>query len=244
MSLQDVLIDAPRGWHRPVRPGQLLWVALVLLVLWLGLMIGGVMWFYAHFESQLMLREQAMRLRLPSGLPSLASVSSPLALKVPHGIPMNVPVRQEIPVNLHDSVHARVRLVTTLPVSTEVLVAHEVEVKTIARLHAPVHRWLPALDVTVPLQIRLPVRLKVPVHTTVPIDLDMAVSGELDEALRVPVDTVVALRPQVLGHIEAQMQSHTAFRLFGPQEPVPMTIIDTRLRLPFDLARITTQAVP
>jgi hypothetical protein len=167
-----------------------------------------------------------------------------LTLQVPSTFRVQVPVRQEVPVTLHDSVHARVRLATTLPVSTEVQVAHEVAVNTVARLHAPVHRWLPALDVTVPVQIRLPVRLRVPVKTEVPLDLDLAVSGELNETVRVPVDTVMTLRPQVRSDIVAQMQSQTAFRLFGPQEPVPMTITDTRLRLPFDLAWITTQAGP
>lgn len=242
MSVHPATADAPRGWHRPVRPGALLAVAVGLLVLWLALMAGGVMWFYAHFESHITVREQAIRLRLPSGLPALAEVSSPLTLQVPSTFRVQVPVRQEVPVTLHDSVHARVRLATTLPVSTEVQVAHEVEVNTVARLHAPVHRWLPALDVTVPVQIRLPVRLRVPVDTAMPLDLDLAVSGELNETVRVLVDTVMALRPQVRSDIVAQMQSQTAFRLFGPQEPVPMTITDTRLRLPFDLARITTQA--
>ena len=244
MSVHPATADAPRGWHRPVRPGALLAVAVGLLLLWLALMAGGVMWFYAHFESHITVREQAIRLRLPSGLPALAEVSSPLTLQVPSTFRVQVPVRQEVPVTLHDSVHARVRLATTLPVSTEVQVAHEVAVNTVARLHAPVHRWLPALDVTVPVQIRLPVRLRVPVKTEVPLDLDLAVSGELNETVRVPVDTVMALRPQVRSDIVAQMQSQTAFRLFGPQEPVPMTITDTRLRLPFDLAWITTQAGP
>lgn len=244
MSVHHAKAATPRGWHRPVRPGALLGVAVGLLVLWLGLMAGGVMWFYAHFESHITVREQAVRLRLPSGLPALAEVSSPLTLQVPSTLRVQVPVRQEVPVALQDSVHARVRLVTTLPVSTEVLMAHEVEVKTVAQLHAPVYRWLPALDVAVPVQIRLPVRLKVPVHTVVPLDLDVAVSGELHETVRVPVDTVMTLRPQVRGDIVAQMQSQTAFRLFGPQEPVPMTITDTRLRLPFDLAWITTRSGP
>lgn len=244
MSVHPATADTPRGWHRPVRPGAMLAVAVSMLVLWLALMVGGVMWFYAHFESHITVHEQAVRLRLPSGLPALAEVSSPLTLQVPPTLRVQVPVRQEVPVTLHDSVHARVRLATTLPVSTEVQVAHEVEVKTVARLHAPVHRWLPALDVTVPVQIRLPVRLRVPVKTEVPLDLDLAVSGELNETVRVPVDTVMALRPQVRSDIVAQMQSQTAFRLFGPQEPVPMTITDTRLRLPFDLPWITTQAGP
>lgn len=244
MSVHHAKAATPRGWHRPVRPGALLGVAVGLLVLWLGLMAGGVMWFYAHFESHITVREQAVRLRLPSGLPAWAEVSSPLTLQVPPTLRVQVPVRQEVPVTLQDSVHARVRLATTLPVSTEVLVAHEVEVKTVAQLHAPVHRWLPALDVAVPVQIRLPVRLRVPVRTEVPLNLDVAVSGELHETVRVPVDTVMLLRPQVQGDIVAQMQSQTAFRLFGPQEPVPMTITDTRLRLPFDLAWITTRSGP
>ena len=81
-----------------------------------------------------------------------------------------------------------------------------------------------------------------PVRAEVPLDLDMAISGKLQEQLSVPVDTVLALRPQVQGDIVARMQAQTAFRLFGPQEPVPMTIADARLRVPFDLTWFTRRA--
>ena len=229
----------PRGWHRPVRPRALLVVSAVLLLLWLVLMVGGVMWFYARFESHITVREQPVRVRLPSGLPALAEMSSPLTLQLPQALKVNVPVKQMVPMRLHDSVHARVQLKTVLPVSTDVRVDHEVLISTVARLHAPVYRWLPPLDVTVPVQLRLPVHLVVPVRADVPLDLDMAISGELRESVNVPVDTVLTLRPEVKGDIVAQMRTQTAFRLFGPQEPVPMTIVDARLRVPFDLAWVT-----
>lgn len=232
----------PQGWHRPVRPGALLVVSAVLLLLWLALMAGGVMWFYARFESHITVREQPVRVRLPSGLPALAEMSTPLRLQLPQALQVNVPVRQTVPLQLHDSVQARVQLKTVLPVSTEVRVDHEVLISTVARLHAPVHRWLPPLDVTVPVQLRLPVHLVVPVRAEVPLDLDVAVSGELRESVNVPVDTVLALRPQVQGDVVAQMRTQTAFRLFGPQEPVPMTIADARLRVPFDLTWFTRRA--
>ena len=210
----------PRGWHRPVRPRALLVVSAVLLLLWLVLMVGGVMWFYARFESHITVREQPVKVRLPSGLPALAEMSSPLRLQLPQALKVNVPVKQMVPMRLHDSVHARVQLKTVLPVSTDVRVDHEVLISTVARLHAPVH-------------------LVVPVRADVPLDLDMAISGELRESVNVPVDTVLTLRPEVKGDIVAQMRTQTAFRLFGPQEPVPMTIVDARLRVPFDLAWVT-----
>ena len=90
MSVHPATADTPGGWHRPVRPGALLAVAVSLLVLWLALMVGGVMWFYAHFESHITVREQAVRLRLPSGLPALAEVSSPLTLQVPSTLRVRV----------------------------------------------------------------------------------------------------------------------------------------------------------
>ncbi|MBP7133382.1 MAG: hypothetical protein KBA70_11565 [Aquabacterium sp.] len=230
---------SPRGWHRPVRPAALIVVGGVLLLVWLMLMAVGVMWFYARFESHITVREQPVLLRLPSGLPALAEISTPLRLQLPQALKVNVPVRQMVPVQLHDSVQAQVQLKSVLPVSADVRVDHEVLVSTVARLHAPVSRWLPPLDVTVPVQLRLPVHLVVPVRAELPLNLDVTISGELREQLSVPVDTVLALRPQVQGDIVAKMQMQTAFRLFGPQEPVPMTIVDARLRVPFDLAWFT-----
>jgi hypothetical protein len=235
-------LPGPRGWHRPVRPAALLVVGACLLLLWLALMAGGVMWFYARFESHITVHEQAVRLRLPTDLPALAEIAMPLTLQVSEPLRVQVPVRQDVPVTLHDSVQAQVQLKTVLPVSTEVRIDHEVLVSTVARLHAPVYRWLPAFDVTVPVRVRLPVKLVVPVRADVPLDLDVAISGELRETVSVPVDTVFSLRPEVRADIVAQMQSQTVFRLSGPQEPLPLTIVDTRLRVPFDLAWFTTQS--
>src|SRR5690606_7070222 len=116
----------PRGWHRPVRPGALLGIGAVLLVIWLALMAGGVVWFYARFESHILLQEQPVRLRLPAGLPALAEISSPLIWQLPQALDVKVPVRQTVPVLLHDSVHAQVQLKAVVPVATEVRVAHEV----------------------------------------------------------------------------------------------------------------------
>ncbi|OGB02725.1 MAG: hypothetical protein A3G29_02180 [Burkholderiales bacterium RIFCSPLOWO2_12_FULL_64_99] len=225
-----------------MRPRALLVVSVALLLVWLALMAGGVMWFYARFESHITVREQPVRVRLPSGLPALAEMSSPLRLQLPQALKVNVPVKQSVSLELRDSVQARVQVKTVLPVSTDVPVDHEVLISTVARMHAPVFRWLPPLDVTVPVQLRLPVHLVVPVRAEVPLDLDVTVSGELRKSVNVPVDTVLALRPQVKGDIVARMQAQTAFRLFGPQEPVPMTIADARLRVPFDLTWFTRRA--
>lgn len=225
-----------------MRPRALLVVSVALLLVWLALMAGGVMWFYARFESHITVREQPVRVRLPSGLPALAEMSSPLRLQLPQALKVNVPVKQSVSLQLRDSVQARVQVKTVLPVSTDVRVDHEVLISTVARMHAPVFRWLPPLAVTVPVQLRMPVHLVVPVRAEVPLDLDMAISGKLQEQLSVPVDTVLALRPQVQGDIVARMQAQTAFRLFGPQEPVPMTIADARLRVPFDLTWFTRRA--
>lgn len=234
---------APRGWHRPVRPGALLAVGGALLLLWLALMAGGVVWFYAQFESHITVRDQAMRLRLPAGLPAMVEVSQPLSLQLPPTLAVQVPIRQDVAVQVQDSVQAHVQLDTVLPVHTDVRVTHEVPVATVARLHAPVFRWLPSFDVTVPVTVRLPIDLVIPVRAEVPLNLDVAVSGDLHQSVVVPVDTVVTVRPEIKQSVQARMQALTAFALREPQQPVAMTISHANLRVPFDLMRVT-QTVP
>ncbi len=82
------LIRALAESHPPGSPAQVgtgrcgrerCWcVSAVLALLWLALMVGGVMWFYARFESHITVREQPVEVRLPWVLPALAEMSSPL----------------------------------------------------------------------------------------------------------------------------------------------------------------------
>lgn len=226
-----------------MRPRALWAVATMLLLSWLVLMVAGVWFFYQRFESHITVREQPMTVRLPPGLPALAEVSLPVRLRLPPLSPIEVPVRQTVAAELRDSVQARVQMNTVLPVNATVQVDHDVAVHTTARVNVPVHAWLPRLDVRVPLTITLPVHLAVPVRANVPLDLDMQITGELRERIQVPLATTFRVRPQVQGEILAHLQDQTALHLVGPQRPVPMTIVHTRLKVPFDL-RVLTRPQP
>jgi hypothetical protein len=49
------------------------------------------------------------------------------------------------------------------------------------------------------------------------------------------VNAVFSVRPEVVGDIEARMESQTAFRLVSPVEPFDLQIEQAHLRVPFNL---------
>lgn len=234
--------SGPKGWHRPVRPGGLLVVATVLVLGWGALMVGGVWFFYLHWESRITVREQRMTLRLQSGTPAQAHFETAVPVQVPRVPALTVPIRQQVSVMLDDTVHARVRLHTVVPVQTTLSVRQDVPVRTTLTATVPlIWDWLPRVEVSVPVAMTVPVALAVPVQTRVPLDLDVLVSAALPPTLFIPLETVVRVQPILQGPIWAQVQEQVAVRWLAPEAPIPMTISEARLRVPFDLVGLSTR---
>lgn len=232
---------APRGWNRPVRPGALLVVGAVVLLVWGCLMVAATWFVYAHLDAIVDLRQQPVALRLPEGLQALAEVSAPVQTRVDLAPRVVVPLRQTLAVEVSDSLQARARLQTRVPVDTVVHVAQSVPVRTSLQLSVPVVSWLPRFEVTVPLVLDLPVKLDVPIQLQVPLDLDVLASGELRAPLQVPLDVNLPLRPEVRGELQVGIGRQMAFRLLGPMPTMPVTIERARLNLPFSQPRVRQQ---
>lgn len=228
----------PRGWHRPVRPAALVVVGAAVLLVWGGVLVSATFYVYARWDALVDLRQQQVKLRLPDGLQAWAEVSAPLRMRLDLSPRVVVPVRQTLAIELSDSLQARTRLRTSVPVDTVVHVEQTVPVRTTLRLSVPVLSWLPSFDVTVPLTLDLPVKLDVPVKFDVPLDLDVLVSGELLAPLKVPLDLRLPLRPEVRGDIQASISRKMAFRLLGPITLMPLMIEQAHLSLPFSQPRL------
>lgn len=224
-----------RGWNRPVRPVALLVVGSTVLLIWLMLTALAVWYFYAFWEARMTMYNQAVRLRLPAGMVSVAKVTSPLRTRLDMRPLVRMPIKQVIPAQISDHLQARVQMQTTLPVDTSVAVDQMVPVKTTLSMKVSVWRWLPSIPVTLPITLDMPLRMTVPIKADVPVNLDLEVSGELPPVINIPIDATFMLRPRIKGAIEARMVSQTAFSLMAPVEPFPMTIERTDLRVPFQL---------
>ena len=227
---------APRGWHRPVKPGGLLVVGGLVLLLWLVVLVSGVWYFYQHWEARIALRDQAITLRLPEGMRSIARISEPVHTRLDLRPTLAVPLRQTIAVHVSDPLLAKVRLQAVVPVSTEVTVTQVVPVHTTLDTDVVLRSWLPTLHVSLPVTFNLPVHMQVPVRAQVPVDLDVLISGELKRDLNVPLDTTLMLRPHVQGALSARLDSETGFRLLSPLQPIPLRLARADLRVPFTLA--------
>lgn len=226
---------APRGWHRPVKPLALVLVAAGLLLVWLALFAASVWSFYRHWEARLTLREQGAALRLPAQLSAWAEVSQAVHSRIDVSPVLRLPIRQSVNATFPDSVEARVQLRATLPVDTTVQVDHVVPVHTQVHLRVPLHRWLPDIPVTLPLDMVLPVHLEVPVRAQVPVVLDVHASGRLPKAIQVQLDTQMTLRPRIRAELSGQVLGKTEFRLLAPTEPFDVIITHAPLRVPMNL---------
>lgn len=229
------LAASPRGWNRPIRPVALVLVGGAVLLIWLGLMVGTVLYFYEHWEARLSLNEHPVRLRLPEGLEALAEVSSPIRSRLSLQPELRLPLRQSIQAQLSDHVQAKVTLHTTLPVNTSVTIDQVVPVKTTLSMSVALRSWLPRIPVTLPVTLDLPLKMTVPIKADIPVDLDVVASANLPPMLNIPVDQVFTLRPQIKADIEASLLSRTAFALVSPLAPFDVVIAHADLRVPFDL---------
>ncbi|RTL29759.1 MAG: hypothetical protein EKK47_12735 [Burkholderiales bacterium] len=227
--------QSARGWNRPARPVALVLVGGAVLLIWLALMIGGVWYFYEHWEARLTMLDHGVRLRLPPGMQAMAEVTSPVHSRLNLRPEVTVPVKQTIPAQLSDHIQARVKLHTSLPVDTSVVVDQQVQVKTTLSLSVALRSWLPRIPVSLPVTLTLPLRMDVPIKADVPVDLDLVVSGELPHTLNIPIDARFSLRPVIDTDIETRMVSQTAFELISPMSPFDLTIARADLKVPFDL---------
>lgn len=235
MSVPGV-VEAARGWHRPVTGRALLGVSVGLLLVWVLALVTGVWLFYARWQSVISVVNQPMTLRLRDGTQAVAEVLTPVQAQWPRVAPLRLPVDQMVTVSAQDDVQAQVRVQARLPVRTEVHVQQAVPVKTTMALSVPVvFDWLPRLDVQVPIELSLPVDMHVPVVADIPVSLDVHVTGTLPASLDVPLRAALRVRPALWGTMQSEVVSQTLFAWRAPQSPVPMTIESANLRVPFDL---------
>ncbi len=240
----SALAPIPRGWHRPVRPVALLLVSGGLLLVWVALVAWAIWYVYGHWESRVHLQRQALLLRLPEGTAAVAEMMTPISTRVQAQPEVRVPLKQTIEAHLTEPLVAQLRVRTTVPVDTVLEVQHQVPVRTTLQAQVDLGRWLPTLDVVVPVALTVPVRLSVPVRAQVPLDLELVVSGELRQAVPLALDQTLVLRPRLDAPLQAQLTRQTRFALHGETAPIPLELLDARLRVPFDLTFLRQRVVP
>lgn len=236
--------SARGGWHRPVSLKSLLIVGGLVLLVWLALMLAAVWFVYTQLDARMTLREQPVTLRLPAGLQAQAVVAQPVRTRIDLRPHVSVPVRQNLQAQVDDNLLTRAGFDATLPVDTVVQVDQVVQVKTELHMQVPLVGWLPAFDVAMPVTLSLPFKATVPVRAQVPVHFDALVSGELRAPLDVPLDTVFKLRPEVHEVVNAQVRGQMDFVVQGAMPPMPLTIEQARLLVPFDVPSIRQRQRP
>lgn len=226
---------SPRGWHKPVKPVALVLLVGGVLLAWLLIMAAAIWYFYGHWQAQVTMVDQPVRLRLPQGLTAMAEFDTPLRTKLNLQPVVQVPIKQTLAVQLPDQLQAHVQIDTVLPVDTSVTIDHVVPVNTTLETSIKLRSWLPAIPVSLPVTLALPVHLTVPVKADVPVKLDINASANVPPSLPVTVDEVFTVKPHIVADVRARIVSQMVFSLLTPMAPFDMRITHAELGVPFDL---------
>lgn len=201
-------------------------------VLWLA-MLAGVAWAVReHGQSIVVLRHQPLTLRLPTGMPARAEVHTPLFTRLDLQSKVAAPIDQVVSVQLLNKLSARAIINTSVPVDTSISFDEDIPVSTEVEMKIPVVSWLPAMNVMVPVTFRVPVHMTVPIKVQVPLALDMAVTGQLTEAIKVPVRATMHLSVPVHAKLRADVLSIADFNLTGLQAPFDLRIEHAEVHTP------------
>ncbi|MGH6648121.1 hypothetical protein [Aquabacterium sp.] len=222
----------PRGWHRPVRRRDVVLVMLGAALLWTALVAGAAWQVREHWQSVVTLRHQSLTLRLPTGMPARAEVHTPLFTRLDFQSRVAAPIDQVVGVQLMNTLNARATINTTLPVSTNISFDQDIPVSTEVEMKIPVVSWLPAMNVLVPITFSVPVHLTVPIKVQVPLALDVKVTGQLAEVLKVPVRATMHLAVPVHAKLRADVLNLAEFTLVGLQKPFDLRIEEAVVRTP------------
>lgn len=223
---------APRGWHRPVRRRDVVMVMLGAALLWSTLVAVGAWQVREHWQSAVSLRHQPLTLRLPSGMPALAEVHTPLLTRLDLQSRVAAPIDQVVGVQLMNTLNAQAVINTVVPVSTSVHFEEDIPVSTEVEMKIPVVSWLPAMNVVVPISFSVPVRMTVPIKVQVPVALDVTVTGRVADPVKVPVRTTMNLSVPVHAKLRADVLNVAEFNLVGLQAPFALSIEQADVILP------------
>jgi hypothetical protein len=221
-----------RGWHRPVRRRDVALVMTSAALIWLALVAGAVWQVREHGQSAVALRHQTITLRLPAGMPARAEVHTPLYTRLDTQSKVAVPIDQLVSVQLVNKLNARAVINTTVPVDTSISFDQDIPVSTQVAMKVPVVSWLPAMDVTVPVTFKVPVRLTVPIKVQVPLALDVKVSGQVNDAIKVPVRATMNVSVPIHAKLKADVLNRADFNLVGLQAPFDLRIEQAEVRTP------------
>ena len=221
-----------RGWRRPVRQRHVVMVMGGTTLVWsaaVGIMAWQVL---THWQSLVSLRHQPVTLRLPTGMPGRAEITTPLFTRLDLKSRVAVPIDQVVSVQLMNKLNARTVIKAEVPVETSVTFDEDIPVSTEVEMKIPVVSWLPAMNVRVPVMFKVPVHLKVPINVRIPLALDVKVSGDVSQPLKVPVRTTLQLTVPVHAKLEAQVLNRADFNLVGLQAPFELRVEQAQVRVP------------
>lgn len=220
------------GWHRPVRRRHVVLVLGTVMLCWAASVAGAAWYVRTNWETAVAMRHQALTLRLPTGMPARAQVSTPLYTQLDVQSKLAVPIDQMVGVQLMNKLGAQAVITTTVPVDTTVAFDQDIPVSTEVEMKVPLVSWLPAMEVMVPVRFSVPVHMVVPVRLSLPLALDVHVAGELNTPLKVPIRTTLNLKVPVHARLKAEVLNRADFNLVGLQKPFDLAIDQAQVRVP------------
>ncbi len=225
------------GWARPVTRRQAVVAVSLLILVWLIASLVVSWWAWAHWDSQVHLKQQPIGLSLPDQMPAAADVSTSIRSHVRAQPKVLVPINQTVAVRVPDRLSATSQVILDVPIDTVVSQEVAVPVQTVVKAEVPLLAWLPKFTVTVPISVTVPVKVSVPFKRQVRVVLPIRAEADLPDVLQVPLRAQLPITVPIDQPMQALVTRRTSFALRSGGEAFDVTLADAVLRMP--LQRLT-----
>lgn len=219
---------------------HLILTAGTLLVLMAALALLAGWWAWQNLAARVVLKEQAVQIRLPDALSVEAEVRRQVQVKLDQTLPLRVPIKHDLEIAMRQSVPMTVSIDTVVPVRMTVPVKQVIEVDQVIDLDTQVQTKVMGISMTLPIRGKVPVKASVPIDLQIPIEHDLPVAMvrtaqiTMQAPLRAHIDTVIETKVPVRQALSVPLMAPVSARLTFPQPTVRAGLDLMDLTIPFN----------
>lgn len=222
-----------KSWlSRPVTRQQAVIAGSITALLWMGSVGVATVWLYETWQGQATVKHQSLNVRLPNLMLANADIESNLQTMVDTTVHLNLPVHQQLLVDLPPSVKGQSLVNVTIPIDTRVVHAFVLNLMAPIDTHVSIASWLPDVHVKFALPMTIPIEMDVPVRASVPLSLKLEATAKLPDNVRVPIDTRFKLQVPLHQVLDMTAVSRTSFALHDTKSDIPIHLTQAQVRMP------------
>jgi hypothetical protein len=204
----------------------------IAALVWLSAVGALTVWLHETVQGQANIKHQSLNVRLPDLMLANADIQSHLQTVVDTTFNLNLPIHQQLVVDLPPTVTGQSHVNVDIPVNTQVVHAFVLKLMAPIDTHVSIAAWLPDVHVKFELPLSIPVEMNVPVRASVPLSLKLQANAKLPDTLQVPIHSSFKLDVPIRQALNMRAVSRTSFALHDTKADIPIHLTQTQLSMP------------